>query len=830
MKEGTALTRTRCTQASNPRKRCRRGNPGNGWTRGSPGFAFAVVLLLLQIIAVPAQAQERLGGLELEVLRSETARPLPDARVVLVARDGTETGGVTDDDGRLLLDALPEGLYRLRVEAPGRRAAEEPVLRIVANRVLPYEVLLPLLDESALELEEVVVIGRAVSADPFGAVSESFLNREELRVAPGTGSDVLRALDGLPGLVSTGEFANFSVRGRGPRDNLILVDDMPFDKVLHFDQSLGELEDIDGGGRYSIFAPETISGAWFSPGGWSAAYGGRSGSLLRLDVVGGAPTPRSTLRLDLAGVEFLHEGPSGFHEDTSLLFTARQFDFGRVFEFVDEEDIGTPELTDVIFKTRTELTDRDTFEVLAIYATEDYTRDVENAQASENFEDLSLIDASQDVSFLALSWERLVGDTGEWTNRLYYRDSDKTTTEGEAFPDLVPPDTPPELVPVREDIISIDERESELGWRSDLSFLNRFGSFSTGLRVTDIDLDYDTVLSGPWDRFVYRSEDPRPPGQNYVTLLPENVNSSLDEGELSWAAYVEQTLERERWDLRAGLRYDFDGFSDEGYVSPRFSLNYRLSQATRLSATAGLFYQSPRFLDRASDPGNARLANERITHFSVGVTQRFGDRWELLVEAYAQQLDDLVTEDQRTSGTFTNAGDGDNMGVDVVLTRRFADGIAGNITYSYNDLRLNDNDGLGEYDGDNSRPHFFSVGGSWEISERWLLSARWKWASGVPIDDFIVYEDVLGAGQPLRFSKELTTRNTLRADDFNALNLRVDYRRPLGPVNFVAFLDVINVIGGEGASPPEFNPRTGLDVVEEGEALPIIGLILEKNW
>jgi hypothetical protein len=46
----------------------------------------------------------------------------------------------------------------------------------------------------------------------------------------------------------------------------------------------------------------------------------------------------------------------------------------------------------------------------------------------------------------------------------------------------------------------------------------------------------------------------------------------------------------------------------------------------------------------------------------------------------------------------------------------------------------------------------------------------------------------------------------------------------------VAFLDVINVIGGVGASPPEFNPRSGLNVPDEEEALPIFGLILEKNW
>lgn len=70
---------------------------------------------------------------------------------------------------------------------------------------------------------------------------------------------------------SASEFASFSVRGRGPRDNLLFVDDFPFDKAIHFDATLGEEEDVGGGGRFSIFAPNVISGAEFSPGGWGAA-------------------------------------------------------------------------------------------------------------------------------------------------------------------------------------------------------------------------------------------------------------------------------------------------------------------------------------------------------------------------------------------------------------------------------------------------------------------------------------------------------------------------------------------------------------------------------
>ena len=90
-------------------------------------------------------------------------------------------------------------------------------------------------------------------------------------------------------------------------------------------------------------------------------------------------------------------------------------------------------------------------------------------------------------------------------------------------------------------------------------------------------------------------------------------------------------------------------------------------------------------------------------------------------------------------------------------------------------------------------------------------------------------EDVLGPGQPLRFSKELTRTNALQLENYHSLNVRVDYRRTLGPVDLVAFVDVVNVIG-TGANTLEFDPRRGENVLEEFDAFPIIGIILERSW
>src|SRR5690606_17280884 len=143
------------------------------------------------------------------------------------------------------------------------------------------------------------------------------------------------------------------------------------------------------------------------------------------------------------------------------------------------------------------------FEVLLIDTQEDYTRDVTHVFASPNFEDVALLDFKQDSDLYGLTLRSLVGEEAVLTNKVYYRKSDKLSSEGEAFPDLVPPESPASDFPVREDIITIGEGEQEIGWRSDFETVNQWGVFSAGIQATQIDLDYNTVLAGDWNRFIY---------------------------------------------------------------------------------------------------------------------------------------------------------------------------------------------------------------------------------------------------------------------------------------------------------------------------------------
>jgi outer membrane receptor for ferrienterochelin and colicin len=787
-------------------------------------YLFVVFFLL----SASAFAQGDRGALLIRAEDKASGRALVGVQLEVLARDGERREVSTQGTGEVRVDNLSPGLYDISGEIAGYGKVVAAAVRVTPRKT---NTLLLELVRRGDKLEEVVVSAQSLRRDLSGPVTSSYMSREQLRTAVGGGSDVLRALDGLPGLASTGEFANFTVRGRGPKDNLIFIDNMPYDKVVHFDSSLGEAEDIAGGGRFSIFAPNLIEGAEFSPGGWSAAYGGKAGSLLKLDVAAGGPSPSASVRLDLAGGELAYEGPSGIDENTSVLFNARYFNWGQLFDTIGENDIGDPVMTDVILKTRTQFDSGDQLEFLLLYTPEDYDRTITHVVESTNFEDVSLLKNEADSMLVGLTWNKFIGNNGQWRSNIYYRANDKTSAEGEAYPDLVPADTPNDLIPVREDILTISEDETEIGMRSDLSFDSNWGRTSLGLNMSYLDFDYSTVLDGEWIRYRYHQDDYRPdPSQKYIVLQPEFLNADAEDSVMTYGLYAEQSIEMGNWTFRPGLRYDYDDLSSEGLVSPRLAVQWAPAPNWRYSATAGIFYQAPSMLDRTSDARNADLKYEEIQHVSLGVEHDINESWNVLAEVYYQTMDDLVVGSNSTDGLLSNDGEGDSYGLDMVLTKRFTDAWSANVTYSYNESSRDDKDGLPEYDADNHRPHVVTVGAQWDITERWRLGARYKFLSGTPADEFIVHQDVLGPGQPLRYSQEFTRENVDRNSDLNLLNVRLDYRRSFRSVDVIAYLDIVNLLGETDSEALELNPRTGRFEEQEGDTQPNIGLKFEWAW
>ena len=707
-------------------------------TTAPPG-GIAVLWLLASIAAAPAvRAQDRPPAIQGTIVDAATQQVIAGAALTLLAAGEDLTTTTSGDDGVFRLFEVDEGVYQLLADAAGFQPAASGDIRVV-----PDKTAVVLFELSGLTLSETVVVtARAAGDDRRAPVTTTTYDREEIRRAPGSAGDVLRAIDSLPGVAATGEFASFSVRGRGPRDNLILVDGIPFDKVIHFDQTIGEQEDLDGGGRFSIFAPNLIQNIEFQPGGFAAAYGGRNGSLLKLEVAEGNPvTPTFSGRLDVAGWEFNYDGPSYVAGNTAVLFSARAQDFGRLFTLIGENDIGVPSLEDVIVKTTTTITDRHRLNLLGVFAPERFSRTVDNVLESPNFQNTLVARTSQDSGLLGMNWRWLTGQSSFTTNTVFFRDSDKRSVQGDTFPELANDPAPrAQDVPIRADILDVREAEREYGWRGDFSYVTGSDDrLTTGARVTQVELD----------------------------------------------------------------------------------------PLTRLTAGGGIFYQHPQFLEVAGNPLNNGLRNERSRQVTLGVNRSLGPDIRLSVEGYYQALDQLVIRPSRTTRFASNVGTGYTAGVDLLLAKRLVGKWYGQITYSLQRSRRDDNLGAGSYDSDFNRPHILNTLFAYEFNDRWSLAGKWRFAAGRPTDAFIVHEDVFNDSSSLRFAKEIIATNVDRLPNFHTLNLRLDYRRRLGRLSLITFVDVINVYGHKNVDAIQFQERTGESIREGLEGFPQFGVKLE---
>jgi hypothetical protein len=297
--------------------------------------------------------------------------------------------------------------------------------------------------------------------------------------------------------------------------------------------------------------------------------------------------------------------------------------------------------------------------------------------------------------------------------------------------------------------------------------------------------------------------------QRFLVVRPEDTEYQFDDRAVNLALYSASELNIGSLTLIPGLRYSYSGFSGSSAVDPRLRLQYRVSGGTSLALATGIYHQTPLNRHVVAHPDNRSLRDERSIHLISGVTHALSDDLTATVETYYKRLDGLATPARAEGRALTNAGTGWATGFDAIVRRRHAGRVHGEATYSFLVSRRNDHDGMGEYDAPFSQPHNFAARVGYELSDRWFVSAKFRYAAGRPKDRYIIHENVLGDASRMRYSQEVVARNADRVPAFHQLNGRLDYRRPLGPGALITFLELDNIYNRFNTYEQRFSELTG---------------------
>ena len=789
---------------------------------------YFVTLLFLSLFSTSfaEKTEDIKGSIIGRVIDKATKQPLPGANVLVI---GTDWGAATDNEGRFLIPNLAENIYKLKVIYIGYSSFIETDVRVIRNKTTHVEDIE--LIQTTVESGIVVVTSGVFDEGDQIPVSNFTYTREEIIRSPGSAGDIFRAMETLPGVsTSGGEFSAFSVRGGSPKENIILIDNIPFDKVTHFNG--GSEEQEAQGGRFSIFAPGVIKKANFQAGGFSAIYGGKFSSFLDLKIKEGN-TENLTIdgRIDVLGWEVNFDGPLSLVKNTSMFLSARHQDFTRILELTGQKELGSPRFTDIILKTTTEVNANNKLSFLAIYAPENFDRDVEDVFESEDFAETDLADVDEQKTLLGVNWRILTGKSSFWQNALYFRRTNREVTVGRAWPIIKngqPPQSPQQIG--KKDRITEDSVENESGIRTVFTFLPSGNStFKAGFELSRTSFDFVRTQNGLDTLFYYDQNDFRPDtSEKFIVTSPEFVNSTFKESKSIFAGFAEYSFKPfDKLTLNTGLRYEYNQFNGQHYFAPRGSASLRLNPKTRLGIAAGVYYQTPEFRVLTADKVNLDLHNEKSQHLILSLTRYLQDDLKFTAEVYYKKFNDLIVRNDRTNQIRTNTGDGAAAGIDLSLIKRFVNKLYGQINYSFARSKRDDNNGEGSYNSDFNQPQLFTILAGYEFNKEWSVAAKWRFATGRPKDSFIVHENIFSDADFVRFSKEITRNNGDRLSNFHTFNIRIDYRKQLGRIALVSFLDIVNLYGHLNVNEDRFLEITGKEDHRGFRILPTGGLKIE---
>lgn len=795
----------------------------------------AVLVLLLHSVmnaftindpsgAIDGTTKGNISGI---VVDKESKQPIPNVSIQII---GTTIGTATDIDGRFSIKNIEEDVYKLKYSSVGYTQYIETNIRVVRNKTTVVKEIA--LDENVVTGETVEVTASLFSSDNVSPVTNYHYSMEEIRRSPGATGDIFRAIETLPGVASSGgEFSSFSVRGGSPRDNIIVVDNIPFDKVSHFDGGTEEQE--AQGGRFSIFTPGVIDEANFQAGGFSARYGGKNASFVDLKIKEGnreSATMNGTY--DVLGWEVNYDGPAYIHEKTSLLFSARHQNFKTILDMTGQSDLGYPSFTDLLMKSTTEIDAKNKISILAIYSPEYFERTIDNVYEIDGDDYDNQLATSSDTKYLlGVNWRTLTGASSVLENALYYRgnSADFRRSNSYVYPynGVVPKKAE---AYVRENYYRYNSEEDEFGIRSQFTYTpSTVSSIALGIQANNTSFDYSARQIEAETLFVFGTNDYRPnPANKFIVLDPAFINSSLSASKSTGAAFVEYTYSPNAvLKFIPSVRYEYSEFNKKSYISPRISASYFISERTKLSAATGVYYQPVELRTISLDVRNALLKHEQSVHYIVGVTTYLSDDVKLTAEFYHKDLNDLIVKTDRTTDLRKNVGSGHARGIDLGLVKKFTDQWYGQMNYSYSSSLRNNNDGLGEYRSDFDQPHIFNILFGYEFDSEWSFSTKWKYATGRPKDSYVINANVFNDPGMMRYSKEITGNNTDRLPDFHTWNIRVDYRKQLGDVAIVAFLDILNLYNRLNVNEERFIETTGTIDPKGFQILPSFGMKLE---
>jgi len=227
---------------------------------------------LMAFALLPASLAAQAGAVQGRV-RDDEGSAVYGAQVRLVRAGAAVRAAETDRLGFFRIAGVSPGAYTVEAGGIGYAQTEQPVY-VGPAEVVELDLVLA---RRAVEVQGITVGAersrQRIRFEEIGGATVREMELVDLKRVPGLAeADPLRAVEVLPGVVSTSDFsAAFHVRGGSQDQNLILLDGVPVFSPFHL------------GGFFSVFNADMLDRAELQSGGFPSEHGGRVSSVLQIE-------------------------------------------------------------------------------------------------------------------------------------------------------------------------------------------------------------------------------------------------------------------------------------------------------------------------------------------------------------------------------------------------------------------------------------------------------------------------------------------------------------------------------------------------------------------
>ncbi|MFZ5519073.1 MAG: TonB-dependent receptor [Candidatus Zhuqueibacterota bacterium] len=758
-------------------------------------WSVPVIFLLIGMTA-PGHGQGTMpvGSIQGRLVDAETKTPLIGANVIIY---GTTLGAATDVDGAYFIPNVPVGNYSLefRYIGYGTLKRADVIVRSERRTFVNAE-----LHPAAVEMEEVVVSAGYFSDVTDQAVSAINFSSEEIRRAPGSAGDVSRIVMTLPGLAKVNDQSNnLIVRGGSPMENTFYIDNIEIPNINHFPNQGAS------GGPIGILNVDFIQDVTFVTGGFPAIYGDKLSSIMDITFrEGNTDEFDGQLDLNFAGFGGTFEGPA-FGKKGSWLLSLRRSYLDFVVKAFDAGSTIAPRYGDIQGKVVYPLNKNHKLSLLGIFADDHNApdRDVAIENYMTHFGRQNLYQGT-----IGLNWRALWSGIGysntslAFMSNVYHEDFYETTTG--IFD------------------IKNHSREQSLNFRNvNCLKIGKVMNLDFGLEMKQIREHYDNWYAGATNAVGEFA-----PALNFQrTITASRVGAFL-------SVTANPGL---RFSLTAGGRWDYFSYNRQSRWSPRLALAYRITAATSLHGSLGLYYQNLPLLLLAQQPEFKSLRTPRARHAIAGVSHLLTENTKLILEVYHKAYShfpidtdapSLFIVDESFFNSYTrlvDTGEAASYGLEVTAQKKLAADFYGLMCASYFRSRYKGSDSVWRNRNYDNR-WTFSVEGGYKPDVKWEFSLRWIYAGGVPYTPL----DIEKSKYYHRATLDAVRVNELRYPDYHAMNVRCDRRFHFNHSNLIVYVSVWNVYDRRNISNYVWSEEEQRAVaVYQWRVLPLFGLEYE---